>query len=160
MMSSEQTFLVDQLFMYIKNCFGPVQNQYKLCILWHGFIDRVSYSISRDITWISYQMNIIWGNVMFVIVKNIHILPWPSSVSDKENQNHYFYMLDGFSVCSVWIRHYVFLSLTLVLIEECLIPSKGPLAVGSPLQHWGNLNDVHGRPDGEVLVGMMMCNAC
>ena len=35
---------------------------------------------------------------MFVIVKNIHILPWPSSVSDKENQNHYFYILDGFSV--------------------------------------------------------------
>ena len=36
---------------------------------------------------------------MFVIVKNIHnILPWPSCVSDKENQNHYFYILDGFSV--------------------------------------------------------------
>ena len=35
---------------------------------------------------------------MFVIDKNIHKLPWPSSVSDKENQNHYFYILDGFSV--------------------------------------------------------------
>ena len=35
---------------------------------------------------------------MFVIVKNIHILPWPSSVSDTENQNNYFDILDGFSV--------------------------------------------------------------
>ena len=66
---------------------------------------------------------------MFVIVENIHILPWPSSVSNKENQNHYFYILDGFSVL---ILHYVSLHLILVLIVQCRIPSLVPLAVGSP----------------------------
>ena len=86
---------------------------------------------------------------MFVMVKNIHILPWPSSVSDKENPNHYFYILDGFSVR---ILHYISLPLILVIIVECRI--------SSPPGRSGNLNDVHGRPDGELLVGMTMCNAC
>ena len=89
---------------------------------------------------------------MFVIVKNIHILPWPSSASDKENQKHYFYILDGYSVR---ILFYVSLPLILVLTGECRISSLLHLGVGS-----GNLNDVHGRPDDELLVGMMMCNAC
>ena len=94
---------------------------------------------------------------MFVIVKNIHILPWPNSVSDKENQNDYFYILDDFSVR---ILHQVSLPLILVLIVECRIPSFVPLAVGSPPGRSDNLNDVHGHPDGELLVAMTMCNAC
>ena len=78
------------------------------------------------------------------------------SVSDKENQNHYFYILDGFSVR---ILHYVSLPLILVIIVECRTSSLVLLAVGSPPGRSGNLNDVYGRPYGELLVGMTMCNA-